>query len=485
MKSQLFKTVIVTLATFLLASNLFAQTTEIGNFTSLVLSDNLTINITQGDKNEYSTDPQNSGVAFENNNNKMSVSRGTSNGDVTINITCTNLNSIEVLGSGEVYFLNEFNASDFKLSLNGSGDIKAKLKSANISASVAGSGDIYLEGSTQNLNAKVTGSGDLWSSKMIAENVTVKVTGSGDAVVFVSKQLDANVTGSGDIRYLGNPATRNVDIVGSGSIQETSSDKAETKEIRIESTEKSTSNSSKDTTRLSIGDRKIIITEDDEDDTKKADKKAKKNADIKHIWAGVELGFNAYSNTQLNTTLPNAGNYALDYLRSNVVNINPFERNINLYNNKIALTTGLGFQFNRFMFDNNSTITPFKDSIQTGLASHSFKKNMLKTSFLTVPLLLQFNTSKDHDKSFHFAIGGQVGIKLGSRTKQVYYIDDNKMKEVFKNSFNLNPFQYGLTARVGYKKINVFANYNLSEMFKKGKGPELYPFQIGLTLIPF
>jgi cytochrome c oxidase assembly protein Cox11 len=137
------------------------------------------------------------------------------------------------------------------------------------------------------------------------------------------------------------------------------------------------------------------------------------------------------------------------------------------------------------MFDNNYTLTPFKDSIQTNLAAVSFSKNMLKASYITVPILFQFNTSKNHGKSFHFAVGGQVAIKLGSRSKQVYFADGDKKRDIYKSDYNLNPFQYGLTARVGYGKVNVFANYNLSEVFKSGKGPELYPFQIGVTLVPW
>jgi hypothetical protein len=39
--------------------------------------------------------------------------------------------------------------------------------------------------------------------------------------------------------------------------------------------------------------------------------------------------------------------------------------------------------------------------------------------------------------------------------------------------------------RVGYGKFNVYAEYGLSEMFRNGRGPELYPFSAGVTLIPF
>jgi hypothetical protein len=137
------------------------------------------------------------------------------------------------------------------------------------------------------------------------------------------------------------------------------------------------------------------------------------------------------------------------------------------------------------MFENNTILVPFKDSIQVVDNNISYTKNMLKASYLTIPLLLQFNTFPKHSKSFHIAVGGQLGIRMGSRSKQVYDVDGSKKRDIYKSNYNLNPFQYGLTARMGYGNFNVFANYNLSELFKKNKGPEVYPFQIGLTLIPW
>jgi hypothetical protein len=489
MKTKFLKTVFITFLTYLLAGTLFAQETNLADFNEISIQDNIDVVITQTTVQNYRIEPADVNLKVNNQSGKLSISRGDIKKEATIYINCIKLNAIEVLGSADVTTSNEIQSENLKLGLTGSGDLSVKLKANSVSAALAGSGDINLQGSTANLTASVAGSGDLRASKLLSETVKVEVAGSGDATVNASKLLDASVAGSGDIRYIGNPETRNVNIVGSGSISETSQEKAESQEIVINSEIKIKTQggnaSSNDTTRLSFGDRKIIIIDDEDDEQSKDTNKIKKGNEIKHIWAGVELGFNAYSNKLLNTTLPNGGAYALDYLRSNVVNINPFERNISLYKNYIALTTGIGFQFNRMMFENNTTLVPFKDSIQIVETGVSFSKNMLKASYLTVPLLLQFNTSKNHDKSFHFAVGGQVAIKLGSRSKQVYDADGDKKRDIYKSDFNLNPFQYGLTARVGYGKFNVFANYNLSEVFKSGKGPELYPFQIGVTLLPW
>jgi hypothetical protein len=41
-----------------------------------------------------------------------------------------------------------------------------------------------------------------------------------------------------------------------------------------------------------------------------------------------------------------------------------------------------------------------------------------------------------------------------------------------------------VTARVGYKEVAIFANYYMTSLFKPDRGPELYPFSIGLAFTP-
>jgi hypothetical protein len=59
-----------------------------------------------------------------------------------------------------------------------------------------------------------------------------------------------------------------------------------------------------------------------------------------------------------------------------------------------------------------------------------------------------------------------------------------KSKEKNKGDFNLSPLRWGVTARVGYKDVSLFANYYMTSLFKPGRGPELYPFTIGLAITP-
>jgi hypothetical protein len=55
----------------------------------------------------------------------------------------------------------------------------------------------------------------------------------------------------------------------------------------------------------------------------------------------------------------------------------------------------------------------------------------------------------------------------------------------FKDVPNIEKLRYGVTARVGWKFINLMGFYSLTDLFTKDKGPEIYPISIGISLMPF
>jgi hypothetical protein len=111
---------------------------------------------------------------------------------------------------------------------------------------------------------------------------------------------------------------------------------------------------------------------------------------------------------------------------------------------------------------------------------------MLKVNYLTVPLLLEFNTNSNPNKSIHFALGPILGYRIGKiKLKQKYEATNNEVENTIKKNYNINDFQYGLALRAGYSKVNVFATYNFSTMFKFGKTLAVNPFTVGVSLIPF
>lgn len=247
-----------------------------------------------------------------------------------------------------------------------------------------------------------------------------------------------------------------------------------------------------DTTRLKFGTVKIIIIEDPSDEGEKSkdtifgveddiDRDDKKF----NNWAGFYFGVNGFltydNKLELDTTYRN---FELDYSKSITLGLNFGDLNINLIPNYVGLSTGVGIQWNRYAWKNNTDLVANADTIyavQNTVADYS--KNILKATYVQIPLLLEINTNKDEDKAFHISAGIVGGYKLGSRIKQKHELDDKKYENKSKGHYQLSPFQAYLTGQIGYGNGVLFANYGLTRVFEKSKGPQLYPFTVGFKLL--
>jgi hypothetical protein len=68
-----------------------------------------------------------------------------------------------------------------------------------------------------------------------------------------------------------------------------------------------------------------------------------------------------------------------------------------------------------------------------------------------------------------------------------YLPNDNNKLVIYKKVRipNVSKFRYGVSLRLGYKWLNFWGYYQLSSVFDKGKGPEMYPISIGVSLMPY
>lgn len=137
---------------------------------------------------------------------------------IKITIPFKDINEVSLAGSGDLWNEDKITATNFKVSLAGSGDIIVNVEASSVKGSIAGSGDLTVKGTTNDLEAKVAGSGDFHGFGLEANNTIVSVAGSGDAEVVSKKSLKARVAGSGDIEYKGNPSKEDTKVSGSGSI---------------------------------------------------------------------------------------------------------------------------------------------------------------------------------------------------------------------------------------------------------------------------
>ena len=153
-----------------------------------------------------------------------------------------------------------------------------------------------------------------------------------------------------------------------------------------------------DTTRIKIGDKEVSIVEDDEgtsvkvtesDDEKKLSAKKKKK--FKGHWSGVEFGLNNFVDDKFSMTRADGEQFMdLNTGRSWNFNWNIKQYSIGFGTDRLGLVTGLGLEFNNYHFDGDNNIQEVDGNIVTkDDYPSSLTKSKLKTTFLTVPLLLE------------------------------------------------------------------------------------------------
>jgi hypothetical protein len=103
--------------------------------------------------------------------------------------------------------------------INGSGNINVSgVTRGDINLSIGGSGNITVKGTADTVQSTLKGSGNIISDGLQTRQATVRLSGSGNITVFASERLDAVVSGSGTVKYAGNPAKVEQSVPGSGSI---------------------------------------------------------------------------------------------------------------------------------------------------------------------------------------------------------------------------------------------------------------------------
>jgi len=143
----------------------------------------------------------------------------TSDKPFTVHIGVPVIDRVSVLGSGNVTGTDVFETGALDLSIQGSGDIRMAVKAGTVDTKVQGSGNVVLTGDCQELAASVAGSGDIRAGELRTVNAKAVVVGSGDVIVRVSGTLTAAITGSGDVKYHGEPARIERQTAGSGTVK--------------------------------------------------------------------------------------------------------------------------------------------------------------------------------------------------------------------------------------------------------------------------
>jgi hypothetical protein len=137
---------------------------------------------------------------------------------VQVTVPFEKISELSLAGSGDIKSKDSIKNDKFSAKLSGSGNFDLSIDSNSLELNLSGSGNVNLKGTADNFTTKLSGSGDIDAANLKSKNVEVNVSGSGNSKVNCNGSLTARVSGSGDIKYTGNPEKRDVKVSGSGNI---------------------------------------------------------------------------------------------------------------------------------------------------------------------------------------------------------------------------------------------------------------------------
>lgn len=245
------------------------ETRSVGNFTKIAFRLPGKLYLKQGspqkveldgDKDvlkEIETDVEGTRLVIEKENDNWNWKNDGAK-EIKVYVTVPNIEEVSVSGSGDVIGESKITTNDLELKVSGSGNLKldidasgdvegdvsgsgdmelsGKCKSfeSHVSGSgkvdmamtiqqkadlsVSGSGEIKAKGSASDVEAGISGSGKILAADLQTNRCEVKISGSGDVEISVKEELDANISGSGKVRYKGDPAKVNSNASGSGKV---------------------------------------------------------------------------------------------------------------------------------------------------------------------------------------------------------------------------------------------------------------------------
>jgi len=208
------------------SGKVIAENRTVATFNGISLECHANVYFTQGDEQSVKVEAEDNimshlktevkGMTLE---IKMDDEDVNTHQSINVYVTVKELCLLDLAGSGKMIGKSHINCDNMTLSVAGSGNINADIRSLAVKISVTGSGGIDVAGTTTSMDLKVAGSGSVNAQELQAVNSTVAITGSGSSTINTKEELNVSITGSGGVKYVNEPAKLHTNITGSGSVR--------------------------------------------------------------------------------------------------------------------------------------------------------------------------------------------------------------------------------------------------------------------------
>ncbi len=216
----------------------------------------------------------------------------------------------------------------------------------------------------------------------------------------------------------------------------------------------------------------------------------KKTKNVTTNWWIVDIGYAGvrditnYGSPEARAFMPNAGpssinagDFSLRSTRVSNFNLWIFMRKHNMIKHVLNLKYGFGIESNNYFYKTSLTYVDGPSPYVTR-ENISFSKNKLVANYLTIPMMLNINTTPNSKKrGLEISAGVSAGLLYKSHQKQK---SEERGKQKQHTDFNLERFKVALVGELGIGPLKFYGSYALTPLHKYGV--EQIPYNVGIRL---
>lgn len=387
-------------------------------------------------------------------------------GKIEVLITTPHLEEADFSGATTSY-IKGFKEKDVRIKATGASNVDIDMEAEILDVEISGASKMNLSGSGKNLIVSASGASKLNAYQYLTQEATANASGAAVVNLFADKYISASATGASKIAYKGNPEVKLMKQNGAGRVWPTAGG--------IHNSERN-NNPDSGTEERVTGSSNPAHTRTSHSGTD-------------HSF-NLELGLNNYLK---DGSFPTAEAYALYPLGSRYVALSSIWKthiggplslewggNLSWYNFR--------FQDKRVRAETGAENIQFVEAVDLNSAIRS-KLTAVYLGGTLVPMFHFGSRGKTVKKwgmniysktGFRIGVGGYAGYRIDSYSRFVFKDGNDRRREREKDHFYLNNLRYGTRLQMGFRGLDLFANYDLNNLFEPDRGPKLNAFSFGI-----
>lgn len=195
------------------------------NFTSIKISGASEVVLIQGNECNVRVEGDSLGkclASIDNKNGTLFISTKSNKGKkykLKFYITVNQLERLDVSGASEISSEGILNQSDLIIKSSGASEINLNLENNSLDMISTGASEIKLKGHCANFILDASGASELKAIEYEVQKANIKCYGASELKIFVSKELNLDLSGASDIKCKGNPTIGKKSVTGASDFK--------------------------------------------------------------------------------------------------------------------------------------------------------------------------------------------------------------------------------------------------------------------------